>query len=268
MNQLMHPRSGSAKCPAGVEPARPPWRGGRQPLRHGHICKHRRVKERGAANPPGDVSPGGSRPGRSRTSAWRLSAACFSAKPRAEQGFGECGLMLKIANPASHESGWPDSNRRSLAPKAGGLPGFPTSRATKKARQSRDAGPEPTIRLLQPGSPQQTTATVQIRRTDAAIIRLRTDAIVGGPSGQHHVLPSLVFRADPAGPRSGRHRVAHAPIDAGAGTRFAAICTFLATVASGPDGQLKPSRPAKRPVARVAGRGLAEPGLLGSILIR
>ena len=25
------------KCPAGVEPARPPWQGGRQPLHHGRV---------------------------------------------------------------------------------------------------------------------------------------------------------------------------------------------------------------------------------------
>ena len=33
------------KCPAGVEPARPPWRGGRLPLHHGHLRRPRIVKE-------------------------------------------------------------------------------------------------------------------------------------------------------------------------------------------------------------------------------
>jgi hypothetical protein len=32
-------------CPAGVEPAHPPWHSGRLPLHHGHICRHRIVKE-------------------------------------------------------------------------------------------------------------------------------------------------------------------------------------------------------------------------------
>ena len=60
------------KCPAGVEPARPPWRGGRLPLHHGHLRRPQIVKEPRA--------PGGSRthvaalPGRSlrrwTTSAW------------------------------------------------------------------------------------------------------------------------------------------------------------------------------------------------------
>ena len=33
------------KCPAGVEPARPPWQGGRLPLHHGHYRRPRIVKE-------------------------------------------------------------------------------------------------------------------------------------------------------------------------------------------------------------------------------
>src|SRR6185437_14099699 len=41
------------KCPAGVEPARPPWQGGRLPLHHGHDRRPRIVKEPRA--------PGGSR---------------------------------------------------------------------------------------------------------------------------------------------------------------------------------------------------------------
>ncbi len=41
---------------------------------------------------------------------------------------------------SSQKSGWPDSNRRSPAPKAGGLPGFPTSRDShsKARRNSRN----------------------------------------------------------------------------------------------------------------------------------
>src|SRR5262249_39500644 len=35
----------SDKCPAGVEPARPPWQGGRLPLHHGHDRRPRIVKE-------------------------------------------------------------------------------------------------------------------------------------------------------------------------------------------------------------------------------
>src|SRR5262249_54748411 len=35
----------SDKCPAGVEPARPPWQGGRLPLHHGHDHRRRIVKE-------------------------------------------------------------------------------------------------------------------------------------------------------------------------------------------------------------------------------
>lgn len=33
------------KCPAGVEPAHPPWQGGRRPLHHGHFVCVRIVKE-------------------------------------------------------------------------------------------------------------------------------------------------------------------------------------------------------------------------------
>ena len=33
------------ECPAGVEPARPPWQGGRLPLHHGHECRRRIVKD-------------------------------------------------------------------------------------------------------------------------------------------------------------------------------------------------------------------------------
>ena len=50
VNQLTPPRSGS-KCPAGIEPARPPWRGGRLPLHHGHTCRRRIVKESGYGRP-------------------------------------------------------------------------------------------------------------------------------------------------------------------------------------------------------------------------
>ena len=44
---FLHPESSRSpnKCPAGVEPARPPWRGGRLPLHHGHISRRRIVKE-------------------------------------------------------------------------------------------------------------------------------------------------------------------------------------------------------------------------------
>ncbi len=47
------------KCPAGVEPALPPWQGGRLPLHHGHIGRRRIVKDghRVGLEPP----PGGSR---------------------------------------------------------------------------------------------------------------------------------------------------------------------------------------------------------------
>ena len=38
-------RSITDKCPAGVEPARPPWQGGRLPLHHGHDRRPRIVKE-------------------------------------------------------------------------------------------------------------------------------------------------------------------------------------------------------------------------------
>ena len=31
-----HPESSIEKCPAGVEPAHPPWQSGRLPLHHGH----------------------------------------------------------------------------------------------------------------------------------------------------------------------------------------------------------------------------------------
>ena len=49
-----HPESSlTDKCPAGVEPARPPWQGGRLPLHHGHDRRLRIVKEPRA--------PGGSR---------------------------------------------------------------------------------------------------------------------------------------------------------------------------------------------------------------
>jgi hypothetical protein len=65
------------KCPAGVEPARPPWRGGRLPLHHGHLRRPRIVKEPRA--------PGGSRThvaalrGRSLRR-WTISA-CFGVGP-------------------------------------------------------------------------------------------------------------------------------------------------------------------------------------------
>jgi hypothetical protein len=34
------------KCPAGVEPAHPPWQGGRLPLHHGHESKHPELSKR------------------------------------------------------------------------------------------------------------------------------------------------------------------------------------------------------------------------------
>ena len=37
----------TSKCPAGVEPALPPWQGSRLPLHHGHVRQHRLVKEAG-----------------------------------------------------------------------------------------------------------------------------------------------------------------------------------------------------------------------------
>src|SRR5690348_13077966 len=45
---FLHPESCRSpnKCPAGVEPARPPWRGGRLPLHHGHLRRPRIVKDR------------------------------------------------------------------------------------------------------------------------------------------------------------------------------------------------------------------------------
>jgi hypothetical protein len=44
---FLHPESSlTDKCPAGVEPARPPWRGGRLPLHHGHLRRPRIVKDR------------------------------------------------------------------------------------------------------------------------------------------------------------------------------------------------------------------------------
>ena len=44
---FLHPESSLSpnKCPAGVEPARPPWQGGRLPLHHGHDRRPRIVKE-------------------------------------------------------------------------------------------------------------------------------------------------------------------------------------------------------------------------------
>src|SRR3954469_20385873 len=44
---FLHPESSRSpnKCPAGVEPARPPWRGGRLPLHHGHHRRPRIDKE-------------------------------------------------------------------------------------------------------------------------------------------------------------------------------------------------------------------------------
>ena len=45
---FLHPESSRSpkKCPAGVEPARPPWQGGRLPLHHGHLRRPRIVKDR------------------------------------------------------------------------------------------------------------------------------------------------------------------------------------------------------------------------------
>ncbi len=40
-----HPDRLSDKCPAGIEPALPPWQGSRLPLQHGHACRYQIVKD-------------------------------------------------------------------------------------------------------------------------------------------------------------------------------------------------------------------------------
>ena len=54
LNQAFpHPEVFLTECPAGIEPAHPPWQGGRLPLHHGHLRRPHIVKEPRA--------PGGSR---------------------------------------------------------------------------------------------------------------------------------------------------------------------------------------------------------------
>ena len=43
--RLSHAPNPHSECPAGVEPALPPWQGGRLPLHHGHDRRRRIVKE-------------------------------------------------------------------------------------------------------------------------------------------------------------------------------------------------------------------------------
>jgi hypothetical protein len=100
-----------SKCPAGVEPARPPWQGGRLPLHHGHI--------------------GITEAELSKTRGHRVGLE--PTLPRYEGG-------LFAARGPVRMSGWLDSNQRSPAPKAGGLPGFPTSR-TNDRNQGADDDP-------------------------------------------------------------------------------------------------------------------------------
>src|SRR5205085_8566206 len=68
------------KCPAGVEPARPPWRGGRLPLHHGHHHLPRIVKEPRA--------PGGTRTHvpalRERSLRRETTSACIGGDQRLE----------------------------------------------------------------------------------------------------------------------------------------------------------------------------------------
>ena len=76
---------------------------------------------------PGLVGHGHkSKGGRSRTLCVRVGAALLSQEHTLEKADGRWNSRTALATRQAR-SGWPDLNRRSPAPQAGGLPGFPTS---------------------------------------------------------------------------------------------------------------------------------------------
>ena len=69
------------------------------------------------------------RVGRMSRDARRDAMARVVQSGREHDGIGLRAELIPVGSDA--KSGWPDSNRRSPAPKAGGLPGFPTSRRVR-----------------------------------------------------------------------------------------------------------------------------------------
>jgi hypothetical protein len=144
----------SDKCPAGVEPARPPWQGGRLPLHHGHD-PHRSNCQRAEStewdsNPRRRITGAVSSPlddrclhrngtGGARTLTTRLRAGCSAARtsipiniasrPRRSRTFvarlsAECSPVELQAVAARHSlrSAPGELNPSSLAYKASALP--------------------------------------------------------------------------------------------------------------------------------------------------
>ena len=135
---LADPRSSvQLKCPAGVEPAWPAWKAGAS-----------------AARPRARTSQGGRRGSRTlkahRSTVFETAAiANWLALPysrAAVAGIEPASGRLTARLPYQHrphrnmyQSAWSDLNRRSPAPEAGGIPGFPTRRIIQK----HPAGVEP-----------------------------------------------------------------------------------------------------------------------------
>ena len=133
---LADPRAGDfphiAKCPPGVEPGWPAWKAGASAARP--RARHRKAEGEG-------VEPS------------RLIARLFSRQlpspiglpfrfPRSCGGWSRTSnrllnreLPCHWATPQGVQSAWSDSNRRSPAPEAGGLPNFPTRRINNSTQR-------------------------------------------------------------------------------------------------------------------------------------
>ena len=96
------------------------------------------------------------------------------------------------------QSGWPDSNRRSPAPKAGGLPGFPTSRHNR-VPTIRAAGFEPAF---------SSSPSLRIARLSHALLRSFESSSSSSPCGSRTHLSALKGR-NPADRRTSQDFAFH-----------------------------------------------------------
>ena len=132
-SQASLPLADSRERPAGVEPACPAWKTGASDRSAKDANRRCGSGRRGSRTLKAHRSPG-FEPG---AVAHRLALPHRRA-PAA--GIEPASSRLTAGRSYQHElhrnrrvrqSGWPDSNRRSPAPEAGGLPGFPTSRVAR-----------------------------------------------------------------------------------------------------------------------------------------
>ena len=128
---FLHPESSrsSNKCPAGVEPARPPWRGGRLPLHHGHHRRPRIVKEPRA--------PGGTRTHvpalRGRSLRRWTTSACITMGP---EGLEPSPNRLRAGRSAARTSVPIDALRALRSPGRGSAPEkLPSGTDSESARK-------------------------------------------------------------------------------------------------------------------------------------